>query len=191
MVDLALLQSVSYIAGALGVCVAAFYYVMNLRETARNRRVALTANLMQNFISEEGSKRWMELMQMEWKDIDEFGKKYDSSVNIDNYAKRNTVFNTMDVIGYQYKQGLIDTGTLWSICNNAVPVTLAKFKPVFNEYKRRGWFLKNTYENFEYLAYEMAKVMARMDPNYKGLGLFESEEYYEAFRKGMPIPSAS
>ena len=33
MVDLALLQSVSYIAGALGVCVAASYYVMNLRST--------------------------------------------------------------------------------------------------------------------------------------------------------------
>jgi hypothetical protein len=38
MVDLALLQSVSYIAGALGVCVAAFYYVLNLRNAERDRR---------------------------------------------------------------------------------------------------------------------------------------------------------
>ena len=41
MVDLALLQSVSYIAGALGVCVAAIYYVMTLRISQRNQEVSL------------------------------------------------------------------------------------------------------------------------------------------------------
>jgi hypothetical protein len=190
MVDLALLQSVSYIAGALGVCVAAFYYALNLRENTRNRRVALTATLLQNFISEEGSKRWMELMQMEWKDFDDFSKKYDSSINLDNYAKRNTVFNTMDVLGYQYREGMIDSGTLWSICNDAVPLTWAKFKPLFDEWKRRGTSTKNLYENFEYLAYEMAKIIAKTDPGFKGLGVFKSDEYYEAFRKGKPAPQA-
>ena len=43
MVDLALLQSVSYIAGALGVCVAAVYYVMNLRITQKNQELSLKA----------------------------------------------------------------------------------------------------------------------------------------------------
>ena len=51
MVDLSLLQSVSYIAGALGVCVAAAYYVMNLRENRKNGRVTLTNNLMMNLIA--------------------------------------------------------------------------------------------------------------------------------------------
>ena len=43
MVDLALLQSVSYIAGALGVCVAAAYYVLNLRISQRNQELTLKA----------------------------------------------------------------------------------------------------------------------------------------------------
>ncbi|MGD0805387.1 MAG: DUF4760 domain-containing protein [Candidatus Bathyarchaeia archaeon] len=43
MVDLTLLQSVSYIAGALGVCVAAIYYVMNLRISQRNQQLSLQA----------------------------------------------------------------------------------------------------------------------------------------------------
>jgi hypothetical protein len=43
MVDLALLQSVSYIAGALGVCVAAVYYVLNLRISQRNQELSLKA----------------------------------------------------------------------------------------------------------------------------------------------------
>jgi hypothetical protein len=41
LVDIALLQSVSYIAGALGVCVAAIYYVMNLKISQRNQEISL------------------------------------------------------------------------------------------------------------------------------------------------------
>jgi hypothetical protein len=43
MVNLALLQSASYIAGALGVCVAAIFYVLNLRISQRNQELTLKA----------------------------------------------------------------------------------------------------------------------------------------------------
>jgi DNA relaxase NicK len=121
MVDLVLLQSLSYMAGALGVCVAAFYYALNIRETTRTRRVTLTNTLIQSFISEEGSKRYMDLMNMEWKDFDDFYKKYDSSVNPENFAKRNAVYNICDILGYQYLSGQLDLGTIWTVCNDAVP----------------------------------------------------------------------
>jgi hypothetical protein len=38
MVDLGLLQSVSYMAGALGVCMAVSYYVIMLRNTEKTRK---------------------------------------------------------------------------------------------------------------------------------------------------------
>jgi hypothetical protein len=184
LVDVNLLQSLSYVAAALGVCVASFYYAMNLRETTRNRRVTLTTSLLQNFTSEEGSKRWMEIMQMEWKDMEDFDRKYDSSVNIDNYAKRNAIFNTMDVLGYQYRKGMIDAGTLWSICNNGIPSTWAKFKPIIDANRRRGWYSQNQYENWEYLAHEMARVISERDSDFKGAGYFKSDEYQDAFGNG-------
>ncbi|MGD0805847.1 MAG: hypothetical protein ABSA11_17430, partial [Candidatus Bathyarchaeia archaeon] len=59
MVDLALLQSVSYIAGALGVCVAAIYYMLNLREVRQNRRISFTSNLLQTIASKEGIRSWV------------------------------------------------------------------------------------------------------------------------------------
>jgi hypothetical protein len=72
MVDLPLLQSVSYIAGALGVCVAAVYYVMNLRaqqtnmrEAEKNRKLAFTMNMMQNLQSKEANRRFVDLMNMQ------------------------------------------------------------------------------------------------------------------------------
>jgi hypothetical protein len=85
MVDLALLQSVSYIAGALGVCVAAFYYVMNLRETNRNRRITYTNSVLQHLYTEEGHRREMDCYAMQWTDFEDFKRKYDSRVNPENY----------------------------------------------------------------------------------------------------------
>ena len=47
MVDLSLLQSVSYIAGAMGVCVAAFYYVMMVRNMENVRKKDLVFQRLQ------------------------------------------------------------------------------------------------------------------------------------------------
>jgi hypothetical protein len=183
VIDLALFQTVSYIAGALGVCVAAFYYALNIRENTRSRRVALTNTLIQSFISEEGSRRWIDLMNMEWKDFDDFYRKYDSTVNPENYAKRNAVYNICDILGYQYLSGQLDLGTLWTICNMAVPTAWMKFGPIIEEYKKRGEIHKHAYEHFEYLAYELLKIMAKTDPTFKMSPIFKSDEHYRAFKR--------
>ena len=87
MVDLVLIETVSYIAGALGVFVATVFYVLNLRETTKNRKITLTTTMMQPFNTEEGVKRFTDLLFMEWKDWDDYHKKYDVRFNPDNYAK--------------------------------------------------------------------------------------------------------
>jgi len=96
MVDLALLQSVSYIAGALGVCIAATYYVVNLRETTKNRRATFANLILQSFQSEEGAVRWVDILSMKWNDFDDYVKKYDSAVNKENFAKRAAFWATCD-----------------------------------------------------------------------------------------------
>ena len=44
--------------------------------------------MMQPFNTEEGVKRFTDLLFMEWKDWDDYHKKYDVRFNPDNYAKR-------------------------------------------------------------------------------------------------------
>jgi hypothetical protein len=61
IVDITLLQSVSYVAAAIGVCIAAFYYALNFRETTKNRREILTNNLLQNLYTEEDQMRFITL----------------------------------------------------------------------------------------------------------------------------------
>jgi hypothetical protein len=183
MVDLVVLQSLSYTAGAISVVLGVIYYMINLRETTRNRRVTLTNTLMQILLSEEGARRWEELMQAKWENFDDFYKKYDSTVNLDHYAKRDSFCRTFDIFGYQYMSGYLDIGTLWTICNEAVPFTWVKYGPIIEEYKKRGLYTKHVYEHFEYLAYEMSKMMAKEDPTFKMPSIFRSDEYYREFKR--------
>jgi hypothetical protein len=172
---------VSWVAAAIGVCLAAVYYAMNLRETTRNRRITLTNTLMQPFLTEEGMKNMIDLTDMEWTDFDDFMKKYDSKVNPSNFAKRMSLWNNIEVLGFQYRSGMIDMGTVYSVCSNLIPMMWMKFKPVIDEYKKFD-YSRDLYENFEFLASEIAGYQARRDPSFKGSKqYFKPEEYDRAF----------
>ncbi len=184
MVDLVLLQSVSYIAGALGVCVAAAYYVMNLGETRKNRRVVMTSSLIQPFTSLESGKVFIDLLSADWSDFDDFVKKYDSHVNPDYFAKRMSFWTLCDLIGYQFKSGLIDNETVYSVLRGYIVNGWLKFKPIIYEYRRRHEFPADAYDNFEYLANELSKMYKERDPSYKGaVSYFRPEEYDKAFSR--------
>jgi hypothetical protein len=181
--DLNVLQPVSWVAAAIGVCLAAVYYALNLRETTRNRRITLTNTLMQPFLTEEGMKNINEMFDMEWTDFKDFMKKYDSKLNPSNFAKRMALWNNLEVLGFQYRSGLIDLGTVYSVCLMLVPMLWMKFKPVIEEYKKFD-YPKTAYENFEYLASEIAGYVARRDSSFKGSQqYFKPDEYDRAFGK--------
>jgi len=182
MVDLTLLQSVSYVAAAIGVSAAAIYYVMTLRETNRNRRITTTSTLLQTLLSLETCHIVSELMIMKWENFDDFYKKYDSSVNPDNLAKRQRLWGLFDVIGSLYKSGLLDMETLY--CSEGLTIINAwiKFKPIIEKYRKISYG-KDHYENWEFVAGEIAKFKEKKDPLWRtnSPDLFNPEEYDRAF----------
>jgi len=125
----------------------------------------------------------LEITVAEWGDFDDFYRKYDSTVNLDLSAKKDTICRIFDIFGYQYMSGYLDIGTLWTICNEAVPLTWMKYGPIIEEYKARGGYTKHVFEHFEYLAYEMSKMMAKTDPTFKMPSIFRSDEYYREFKR--------
>ena len=81
MVDLALLQSVSYIAGALGVCVAAIYYVMTLRSQQINmkanletRQAQLLMGIHQILVKPEMMAAGLKLQSIEMKNVNDWNQ---------------------------------------------------------------------------------------------------------------------
>jgi hypothetical protein len=174
MVDL---QLVGVLVTATSVTIAAIYYIINLRETTRNRKVTLTSNLLQSMFSEEGLKRHISLLNMQWVDFDDFVKKYDSKVNEENYVKRTVFVTTVNYVGYLVKEGLLDIGSVYEICGEAIMDNWLKFKTIYYKYVEVGGYGRDVFENFEYIAKEMIKMKATRDPSYKGYGT--PEEYAE------------
>jgi hypothetical protein len=157
---------VSWVAAAIGVCVAAFYYALTLRETMRNRKATLANNMLQSFLSEEGALRWVDILSMQWSDFDDYVKKYDSSINRENFAKRITFWNTCEVLGYQVRYGMIDIETVYNVGCNWVVSAWMKFKPIIEQYRKWEW-AEDACANFEYLANRLAEIQESRDKNYK------------------------
>jgi hypothetical protein len=173
MVDLALLQSISYMAGALGVCVAAIFYVLNLRISQRNmkttletRKLSFVTSITSQLLSEEGERRYIELLNMEWKDYDDFEKKYGSDYNIDNMAKRMTVWSTYNTLGTLIREKLIEPEVLYSIDNVNPCFMWSKFKDIIAENRRR-YGGKDNFSDFELLYNEMLRIKLSKDPSYR------------------------
>jgi hypothetical protein len=173
MVDLALLQSVSYIAGALGVCIAAIFYVLNLRISQRNMRQTLETRKLQfvtsitsQLNSEEGQRRYVELSNMEWKDYDDFERKYGSDYNMDNAAKRFCVWYTYNTLGMLVREKLVEPELLYPIVDGNVLFQWSKFKDVIKEGRKRYGNMDDL-SDFEFIYNEILRVTLSKDPSYK------------------------
>jgi hypothetical protein len=164
--DLSVLQPVSWVAAAIGVCIAAFYYVVNLRETTRNRRANLTQSMLHEFSSIEGFKNILQLYEMKWDSFNDYMAKYDSTVNHENAAIRHNVWDNLDIIGYWWREGIVDKHTIYTVCGGHCTSLWVKFKPIIEEY-RRVELNSKVYSNWEYLANEMQKMTLAYDPSWK------------------------
>jgi hypothetical protein len=114
LVDLVVLQTLSYTAGALSVVLGVIYYAINLRESRRTMHITLTNNLIQRLLTDEFTAKITELMYMEWKDYDDFERNYGSDDNPENFNKRSIVWNTYDSLGILLLKGLADRDVLYN-----------------------------------------------------------------------------
>ena len=161
-----LIQIFSWVATATGVCFAAYYYIITLRNNQRALRINMTSNLLQFDTSVEGQKIWIELINMKWKDYDDFEKKYGSDNNMDNFAKRQSTWKMYDNLGRQLQAGLLDRETLYYMGATNVIWIWAKFRGVIEENRRR-YTGKTGYSGFEYLANELNHMSQERDSDYK------------------------
>lgn len=172
MVELELLQTVqmvSQIAGALGVCIAAIYYVMNLKnaqknmlEAEKNRKSTFSMNQLQFAGTVEWSKLWLEVLSFQFNSFEDFKKKYDTSTSLENFAKRSAVLSRYEYLGQQFKMGLINIDDINPMTGYTMVLLWLKFKPIIEGYRRTEW-PKNAYSGYEYLADAMSKRLCEID----------------------------
>ena len=151
---------------ATGVLVAAVFYILNMRETMKNRRATFANNIQQIYYTEEGQLRYMEVMSMQWSDFEDFKSKYDSSVNPKYYAKRQSILAANDMLGFQYRLGIISLDDFSKPTSWGLVATWLKFKPIIEKY--REWqYSRDFFSDLEYLANAMMEKMGKSDPEFK------------------------
>jgi hypothetical protein len=173
MVDVGLLQSLSYVAAAIGVCVAAVYYAMVLREQRRNmkltletRRIGLIDSIITRTINVEGYKRYFELLRFEWSDYEDFERKYGSENNVDAAAKRFVMWHDYNSTGVMLRKGLVEAEDLYDMGMQGVIFFWEKYRPIIEENRRR-YNGKYYLRDLEYFAGEMLRVTKERDPSYR------------------------
>jgi hypothetical protein len=180
MVDLALLQSVSYIAGASGVCIAAIFYVLNLRisqknqeisqrnmrQTLETRKLQFVTSITSQLLSEEGQRRYGELLNMEWKDYDDFERKYGSDYNLDNYAKRQNVWKTYNTLGMLVREKLVEPEVIYKIDTANCCFIWNKFKDIIPEWSKR-YGGGDALSDFKFLSDELLRFALSTDPSFR------------------------
>ena len=159
MVDLVVLQSLSYTAGAISVVLGIIYYAINLKETTRNRKVTFTTNLLSTSTSKEGLRDFYELMSMQWTDFDDFKRKYDSRVNPENFIKRMHKWNIFNHVGWQLRAGVVDWDTIRESTGRDMMNMWLKFQPIINEYRKQE-YRSDAYTDWEYIADRMAELIS-------------------------------
>lgn len=99
MIELSVIRD---LVAIFGVIAGFSYYVMVVRNQKETRQAQLFMQLFQTYVTKEWMTDNWELMTMEWDDLKDFFDKYDSSVDIDNFAKRYRSWFFLDGIGLPY-----------------------------------------------------------------------------------------
>ena len=139
---------------AAGVLVGVIYYILDIRNQAKKRQTDLTMRMYTSWVSEEMTKPFLKVWNLEFTDYNDFKKKYGTylSDNPENAALLS-VINSFTIVGLLLQKKLVDPEILSHL---PVSMTWNKVKPIV-EGVRRETNDQNWYEEFEYLYNEVKK----------------------------------
>ena len=75
-----------------GLLIGIIYYMSTLRNAQLTRKTQAARLLSERTQISEFAENIFDLWEMEWEDFDDYLRKYDSTVNRDNYLKRAQIF---------------------------------------------------------------------------------------------------
>jgi hypothetical protein len=184
MVDLAEIQTISYLVNIIGVSSLAVAVVIGVRsylnsnkraeeakqieQETRNRELQtkqaqLLLPLWLQWKEPEMQKAYSDFSSWEWKDYDDFMTKYGPKTNPDAWFKRGMLGNFFEGLGVFVKRGLIDVELIDDLMSGYVIGHWRKMEPIYREY-RRIQKSPMTGENVEYLYNEVYKIYSKEHP---------------------------
>jgi hypothetical protein len=146
MVDI---TEISAMVAAAGVLVGVVYYILDMRHQSKVRQTDLVMRLYSTFGSKEFQNAWTRIESTEFKNYDEYVKKYGSG----DYVQCATFF---EGIGVLLQKKLIDIKLVDALFVVPLKYMYERMKPIIDG-NREQFHNQRVFEYFEYLYNEMKK----------------------------------
>jgi len=141
---------ISAMVAAAGVMVGVVYYILDMRNQARTRQTDLVMRLYSTYGSKDFQEAWATVRELEFKDYDDFIKKYGWS------AAMSEVGLFFEGVGVLLHKKLVDISMIDDLFTGPVKMTWEKMKPMIEGHRRQREY-PQFYEWLEYLYNEMKK----------------------------------
>jgi hypothetical protein len=164
MVSFQDIQTAYYMVAATGVLIAAIYYILNLRYNKKAREMEVCYMFMHDQTSEQGVAKFATLMTMDWKDPEDFMKKYGYS-NPEGIGKWVSYLFAVEGMGVLVKSGIADVEKLYDLGMFSSISVWDKYKDVIMN-RRESWG-QDYLTNAEYIVGELLKVRAKHNKSIK------------------------
>ena len=152
MVDI---QTVSIAIASAGVFLAAIYYIFQIRHQSKMRQMSLLMNLYLTWGSDDMRKALQDAIALEYKDYDDFMKKY--GIASQAWVDVNKILWFMNGVGFLVHEGFVNIKLVLGLFHaQGVMQTWEKWKP-WVEGARKMLDLPESYAWLEYLYNEVKK----------------------------------
>jgi hypothetical protein len=154
MVDI---TEISAVMAAAGVLVGVIYYIVDMRHQSKVRQTDLIMRLQSDWRSREFRESYVAVMNLKFKDYDEYTKKYPLWDGMGTPEVRAVVevCSFFDGVGILLHRKLIDIEMVDELFSFYIKITWEKVKPLIE--RRRKELDPTLRKWFEYLYNEMKK----------------------------------
>lgn len=143
------------LVGIISLIIAASYYIFISRNTIKTRKAQLFLNVYNQFRDYEFLQRWSEtFFKWEWKNFDDFIKKYGPINNIKAFSEYLSMSAYFEGIGVLVKNKLIDIDIVEELMSSPIIWMWEKTESVTNGY-REYYNSPELWEWYEYLYTEL------------------------------------
>ena len=144
MVEQVAFQTLFQFLQTVGILVGVYYYITTIRVSRMNQELQLETRQAQLFMQVfnrmqdiEFANHFNEIMLREWKDYDDWNRKYGRYTNPSAQAKSSSIGQFFEGLGVILKQGLIDIDIVGELMSRFVLLYWEKIRPIIMEMRER------------------------------------------------------
>ena len=159
------IQSILTLLTLISVPIGVLYHIMTLANTRRNqeltlenRNAQLLMRIYDKYTETELMRQQMEIINSDWKDIDDFWNRYGPENNTEFYTKFGRLAYYFDGIGVLLKRKLVDKDAIYDLMGVHILQYWDNYYGPLMSGLRERWNNPDAYKQFEYLANEMHKL---------------------------------